>query len=335
METRVYLGRHVLQWHITHRCNLRCTHCYQEDYTRLTPREELFEALDWYERFLEKRSLRAQINLTGGEPLSHPAFFELAREIARRGHRFSVLTNGTLISRRCAERLAALSPRFVQVSLDGARRAHDAIRGEGSFARALAGIDALKSEGVPVLVSFTAQSGNLGELEKLARICKRHRVDKLWFDRVVIPKAEDTGGLTLSTEAFRRLLKTAERLEKRTPVSRDRALQFLCGGGDCYRCSAGEDLLILLADGGLMPCRRLPFVIGNRRDGELHDILENSTLMRQLKNAPVPGACSDCPHAENCHGGAKCLSQAVLGDWRERDPDCWMAVDKSGSAALQ
>ena len=31
--------RHILQWHITHRCNLFCAHCYQDDRAAHTPTE--------------------------------------------------------------------------------------------------------------------------------------------------------------------------------------------------------------------------------------------------------------------------------------------------------
>ena len=32
-ENKMNKKKHVLQWHITHECNLRCSHCYQEDYS--------------------------------------------------------------------------------------------------------------------------------------------------------------------------------------------------------------------------------------------------------------------------------------------------------------
>ena len=85
-------GRHVLQWHITHRCNLRCRHCYQDDFQSEMTLEELLAVLDKYERFLKERNLTGHINLTGGEPLASPYFFELAEEILRRGMTFSILT---------------------------------------------------------------------------------------------------------------------------------------------------------------------------------------------------------------------------------------------------
>ena len=192
-------------------------------------RTELFAALDKYERFVVGRGLRAQINLTGGEPLRHPDFFPLAREIRRRGMDLGVLSNGTLIGEETAERLAELEPVFVQVSLDGTRRAHDAIRGRGAYRSALEGIDALKRKGVRVNVSFTAQRENKNQLLPLALVCRAHHVDKLWFDRVVIPREEDTERLSLSTEEFRRLTETAARLRKRGLVACDRLLPLRRG----------------------------------------------------------------------------------------------------------
>ena len=43
MADHVFEGRHILQWHITHRCNLRCTHCYQTDYAAQMSREQLMD----------------------------------------------------------------------------------------------------------------------------------------------------------------------------------------------------------------------------------------------------------------------------------------------------
>ena len=330
MADRVFEGRHILQWHITHRCNLRCTHCYQTDYAARMSREQLFSALDRYERFLILHSLRGQINLTGGEPLTHPDFFDLALEIRRRGMDLAVLTNGTLITPALAHRLALLQPVFVQVSLDGTERVHDTIRGPGSWRRALDGIDLLKAAGLPVHVSFTAHRKNARSLLPLALVCRAHRVDKLWFDRVVIPRGEDRAGLTLSTEEFRRLVRTASRLRRRTPLRCDRALQFLCSGDSpCYRCGAGGDLLIFLADGGIMPCRRLPFVIGNVEDGELEDLLQSSPVMQSLRCAPVPDACAGCEYAERCRGGAKCVTYAQTGELFSRDVNCWLGKNSS------
>lgn len=323
------LPLYYLQWHITHACNLRCVHCYQEEYQSHMPREELFRVLDQLDELLTGQGVRGQINLTGGEPLLHPDFFPLAEEIRRRGYRLGVLTNGTLIDRDTAARLAGLSPVFVQVSLDGTEAVHDAIRGVGSFARAVSGVDELKRRDVKVLVSFTAQQGNAGELPELARICRKHRVDKLWWDRVVSADP----ALNVTTEQFRGLVETTNALRKKyrrwkggSFVSNGRALQFGDPDRDeVYRCSAGERLLVLLANGDLMPCRRLPFVIGNIREGTMKEIVQHSELMAELRRTRIPKGCGRCPNLLRCGGGAKCVTYAQTGELHCRDVNCFYA----------
>ena len=321
------LPLYFLQWHITHACNLRCAHCYQSEYQSHMPREELFRALDQFDDLIAGKEVQGQINLTGGEPLLHPDFFPLAEEIRRRGYRLGILTNGTLIDRETAVRLASLSPVFVQVSLDGTEPVHDSIRGGGSFARAVSGINAMKRSKVKVLVSFTAQKDNAGELAALARICRKHRVDKLWWDRVV---SEDPA-LCVSTEQFRALVETTNALRKQyrrrrggSFVSNGRALQFEDAEKDqVYRCSAGRNLLILLADGSVMPCRRLPFVIGNIREASMKEIVESSELMAELRRPRIPKGCERCRMLMRCGGGAKCVTFARTGELYCRDINCF------------
>ncbi|MBR3318812.1 MAG: radical SAM protein [Atopobiaceae bacterium] len=320
---------HFLQWHITHRCNLRCAHCYQKDYTENMDEELLWEGLEKYVRYLMIAQLPGQVNLTGGEPLMHHAFWDLAERIVCAGLRLGVLTNGTMINEEYARRLAMLRPVFVQVSLDGVRDTHNRIRGEGSFERALRGIDYLKAENVHVLVSFTAQKQNYRDFRELSIVCRHHRVDKLWWDRVV---TEDTDSLALTTEEFKEACRLAarrrwryRRIDGSSMVNCGRPLQFLATHRPClYRCGAGGDLLIYLANGDMMPCRRLPFVIGNYRDGELAEIIARSEVMRQLAKPYVPTGCENCKHLNRCRGGSRCVTYAQTRRLDVKDVNCWL-----------
>lgn len=325
--------RMVLQWHITHSCNLRCTHCYQDDYQSHMPKELLFSVLDKYTDFVEEYNYIGQINLTGGEPLLHPDFFELAREIRNRGIRLGILTNGTLIDKECAKKMKELKPIFVQVSLDGTRKTHDAIRGAGSFEQTLKAVRYLKKNRIRVLVSFTAQKCNYRELEGLARVCKKYRVDKLWWDRVVTESVDDTEKLALNTEEFRWLVDKAWQLFKKyqkrdgsSMVTNQRSLQFLgceseqCGG---YRCSAGKNLLAVLADGKTMACRRLPFVVGNILESDFETIIIHNDVMTELRRLKYPKECSACKHLMKCKGGSRCVTYGQTGNLHAKDINCY------------
>lgn len=317
----------VLQWHITHRCNLRCSHCYQDDYFAFADRAAFENVLSQYERLLNAYGFRGHINITGGEPLLHPDFYWLLNEIKQRNMTFAVLTNGTTLTLRDARRLKRLGALYVQVSLDGSQSAHDAIRGDGSFERALNGIRALKTAGIYTDVSFTVGCGNRGELKDLARLCKRLGVDKLWFDRVIIPKERDIHNQSLSADEYAELCKTAASLNRRGMVSCARALQFLpCREKRIYRCSAGKTLLAITADGSVMPCRRLSLTAGNVNDSELLTIYRDSPLLNEIRNAPVPEGCKGCAYESECAGGAKCASFAKCGSYLIRDPDCMVKI---------
>ena len=229
-----------------------------------------------------------------------------------------------------AAAIALLHPRFVQISLDGGPDVHDAIRGQGASAAAYRGIDLMKEFGVRVLLSFTAQRANRFELPEVARIAEKHGADKVWWDRVIIPAEQDRDHLMLTPRQFRHLARCSGRLTKKTRredgsslVTSVRGLQFLyCPDTGTYTCQAGRNLLIILANGDMMPCRRLPDVIGNVKDGEIGEIIDASPVMKELREAGIPEACGGCPHAQKCRGGSRCVTRAKTGSSFGKDPDC-------------
>ena len=146
-------------------CNLQCTHCFiscsptNAAHAMMTLAEveaHLADAADLGVR---------EYYFTGGEPFLNrdlPAMIEAA---LRQGP-VSVLTNGLLIRRDTAERLAALAAASehsldLRISLDGWDAAgNDAVRGAGTFDRVLAGIAHLAAAGLsPVLTVTDACDG--------------------------------------------------------------------------------------------------------------------------------------------------------------------------------
>ena len=149
--------RVLFQWHVTDRCNLHCSHCYQ-DFPPSDPSwDQLLGILEQFKSFIVScrnsaadRTFRAHVTVTGGEPFLLEDFPLLLDRLAgeRRLFSFAILTNGTLLTPAAVSSLRQLRPSFVQVSLDGAQETHDRIRGTSSHERAVAGVKMLVGAGI-------------------------------------------------------------------------------------------------------------------------------------------------------------------------------------------
>lgn len=318
----------VMQWHIIHRCNLRCSHCYQEDYGSELPFDALEKLFCQYIRFCDKYAFRGHINFTGGEPLLSENLFPLMELCDENGITFGLLTNGTLIDKSVAERLSryrGLS--FVQVSIDGTEQTHDSVRGNGNFKKAFEGLRLIGDAGIQTMAAFTCHKRNYTELKDVIRIVRRNKIDRFWADRL-IPMGSSREDV-LSTEEYRDIIRiltkehNRKRLFSNTDVHLNRSLQFLEGGNCFYQCAAGKTLLTLLADGMLLPCRRLPIPVGSCLEHDMTELYEKSDLIRELQEQRIPDECMPCPHSVMCRGGAKCLTYAMTGDFRGKDINCY------------
>jgi len=111
-----------------------------------------------------------RIKFQGGEPTLRSDFRAIAAEAKRLGLRTAVVTNGT----RVAEDPTLLDPvDEVVVSLDALTPAlHEAHRGAGTHAPALAAIDAALALGRPTYVVMVVSRGNVGEVEAMLDFCE-------------------------------------------------------------------------------------------------------------------------------------------------------------------
>jgi MoaA/NifB/PqqE/SkfB family radical SAM enzyme len=112
--------------------------------------------------------------LTGGEVFTRPDLFELIDGVIANRMRYSLLSNGTLITEKILEQFEIGKRRqrldSIQISVDGSSaEVHDRSRPR-SFRRALRGLKLLKEAGYPVTVRVTVNRFNVDDLENVARL---------------------------------------------------------------------------------------------------------------------------------------------------------------------
>jgi len=332
----------LLQWHVTHRCGQRCAHCYQDGYDGPEmDLADLLSVLEQYKRLLATlKPARGHVTITGGEPFARADIWDLLQAVAANDRQFSfaILSNGQYIDKEAARRLKKLNPRFVQLSVEGEEWTHDKIRGPGDYARVVQAIGALHGAGVATMISFTAHAENYREFPAVARLGRQLGVGKVWTDRL-IPCGSGAAVAPLDagqTEEYINIVAQQKRqgggwFRRRSPVAADRALQFIAAGGKPYRCVAGDNLITIMPDGTLYPCRRMPAPVGNVMRSSLLELYHGQKLLRDLRDRSIISqGCRGCIYQRFCAGGLKCLSWAATGDPFRADPGCPLAGKGEG-----
>jgi MoaA/NifB/PqqE/SkfB family radical SAM enzyme len=340
----------LIQWHLTERCNLRCKHCYQDnkkiDEMSFLEIAGVMEAAarmvqEWQEAY--GIQFLPSFNVTGGEPFLRKDFFSILELMVATGFEVYILSNGTLITREIARGLADLGVHGVQVSMEGLEKTHDFIRGPGSFAAAVAGIQDLLAAGVTVSLNTTLSRMNAGDFPDLADLALSLGVPRLGFSRLVpsglglglldqmltTPQLQEIYGKIAALQIAGLEITTGDPVASQmsAAAATEDAGDIALGG-----CAAGVSGLTLLPDGTVTPCRRLPLAIGNVRRDSLRALWASSPVLEALRDrSRYQGRCGPCPRWAQCRGCraiAYAFSQAQGSpDFLGPDPQCFIGLD--------
>ena len=168
---------------VTNVCNATCDFCnYAKDKTFVTEHKWLdfdraCRALD----ILHGRGIR-YLTFSGGEPLLHPRLADLVHEASRRGMRAAVVTNGSPLTERNIEELAAKGLRTLFISIDAAEsEKHEANRGLPKVCQRIAEANALlKARGIKTIASVTINR-LIEDFEALFAFLKQLRFETVTF----------------------------------------------------------------------------------------------------------------------------------------------------------
>ncbi len=279
-----------LELQITDRCNLRCRHCYLGSTEgRDLPMDQLKTVLRQFE---EVQGLRLMI--TGGEPLMHTQFWELAEALTSYRFRKVLLTNGLLLRK---DMLRSLHVDEIQFSVDGMKKGHDALRGAGTYERVMQKIGEAISEGCTVSVATMIHAENLDEFDEMQRTFTELGAKEWTVD---VPTA--TGAL-----AFHPPLQVS-------PDLAGACLRYgfgggVHGGGEGYAC--GLHLAAVLSDGAIAKCG----FYAHSPAGLISDGLRlvwariSPVDLRDLSCATVP-----CAFIDVCRGGCRYRAGIAAGE---------------------
>ncbi len=159
---------------LTRGCNLRCKHCLNNSGI---PEENQLTFEECYDLIskLSKAGLQ-EIRFTGGEPLIFDGIYDLIRHATNEGIFVSIGTNATLIDEKIAHKLKENGLRRAVVSLDGTKRMHDVIRGEGNYDKTIKAIHYLNNVGISIKVNSVIMRSNMEDVIMLAKQLHKEKV---------------------------------------------------------------------------------------------------------------------------------------------------------------
>ncbi len=288
---------------LTYSCNWNCRHCYA-----VGDVPDPLTIPEWKKLINEFESISAIVlTFTGGEPMMHPGFFEIASHARQKGFAIKVFSNGSLLSSDNINEFADLKPLRVDMSIHGRdEKTHDYFTCfQGSFKKVMESIELLKTAGIKVLLKCTVTKLNQEQLLDIKKLAMEIGVN-IAFDTVLqaANNGDDSALEYAVTDDFRERFWSEE-------------FDLITGGGGRKPtdwsevrnvCGACRKSVTVDPCGNVLPCSQWRKVLGNVKQLPLKKILDESpellevlkttsSLVEKVKNLPFGEFCNICPGA--------------------------------------
>jgi uncharacterized protein len=317
-------------------CNLACPYCFEEGVREKGSMS--VETADLLVEMIERDHLaygrEVSLDFYGGEPLLSRDLIRsistrLRKSSAEKGlpYSFSLVTNGTLLTRTVAEELKALGLKSAKVTLDGPREVHDRSRpfasGQGSSFDVIVrnigevwDLVDLQAGGNFTRENYREFSRLLDEL--LAAGIGPEKLRAVTFNQVI----GRIGGAGIADYASACNCTDEEWLYEAILFLREETLKrgFPTPKPGPAGCMVEFDNdLVVNIDGAIYKCPafvgREGFAVGDLRRGVVD---AGAAYNMDVWKKPE---CLECPYLPQCYGGCRFLK--YVRDGRIDDVDCW------------
>ncbi len=305
---------------LTYACNLACRYCYNPVERKNQPGKtsapangkkplSYGEIVDVLDQLRDMNVL--YLTLTGGEPLLHPRFWEIAKAAKERPFALRLFSNGVLIDAFVADQIAEFCSNCVEISIHGAKPSTaDALtQVKGSFDKQMRALELLRERGVRVYLKCVVTNILEAELDGIQAIGDRFGFP-VYFDPVLTVSDDGEAyplDLLASDEALRKLYSD--------PAFKAGVSPFEQEPGE-FNCTVGSGIISIGPYGDVQPCIQWKQSIGNVRDKRIAEMWEDSPLLREVRkiNRKLPNILSNFEgHSGYCFA-CPGLSQLRTGD---------------------
>ena len=302
---------------LTPRCNFNCRMCYVH-----LPESEIgrhgreLTAKEWIRIAIEaKEAGTTWLCITGGEPLMHPEFETIWRELTQMGFFITLQTNASLAP-RFEKLFQECPPRACKITLYGSNDQvyKDVCQVEKGFTRADAGIQMLRQMKIPIELVSTVIRQNLNDVENIIQYVGKNKLR--WIPNINVRTAGR--GVDVDMENLRiRPPKTEKPAGQEETGKKKRIMD-----SDRKPCTYCKDFRLgywIVWNGYMRFCSFMNSPDIPVRDKPFKDCWKE--LVQFQENLQWPEECRTCDQKESC---ARCaaLFDIENGNLKIRDEFC-------------
>jgi len=269
----------------TMRCNLNCVGCSTREYT--AKNDLPFETID---RIIsEAKDLGMHfITTQGGEMFLLKDMFKLYEK--HNDVYFQVYSNGTLIDKKTAKRLADLGNVEVNLSVEGFEKETDSRRGKGVWKKIMQAMDNLNEEGCIFGFSATMTRDNADALtsDEFIDLMVEKGCYLGWYFQYIPIGKEPNLEMMPTPQQRNRLRQQVKRWRDTKEIFIG---DFWNDGPHVEGCIAGRSFLHINNKGDVEPCAFVHFAVDNIHGKSLWEVINSPFFkavrrMQQAKAAP-------------------------------------------------
>jgi MoaA/NifB/PqqE/SkfB family radical SAM enzyme len=330
--------RESLSIEVSTHCNSACSYCFaraeiSEDSSLPADvvKDIISEGFDLSYRHL---------HITGGEPFLWEGLFDALEYAFTLGYKSVLInTNGTLLTRGVIKRLTCFDGLGLSISLQGSQETHDRMRGKGSYALAIKGIEHALESGLNLLIFTTVGKTVLSELPHYAEKLFKTFPDIQHLSLIqLIRVSNDVFDLShelLEPEDFLQLVQIVSLLNLcslRTDimnnplagvVSNILGMPWTIRSWPLYR--PGGIFIMANRDISLSHTSRNPF--GKYRCGMIQETIASN--MYRCAVSPDVSVCGLCPYVDLCRKNGMDRPSEWFRDMNPEVPYCKRVLDQA------
>lgn len=322
MKTKKTKAPIIMQHELTSRCNNNCGFCYNPErcLSVFTPRETDKQKNVLVAKNSIEKGIMA-VCLTGGEPLlMGEHFFEIMKLYKQTGCYVSINSNGRLINKEVAKRLADEGLKSALISIHGTEDLHNFMVGDNAFQETVDGIKNLIEVGIHVVPNFVTTAKNVDDLKNVGDLMLSLGV-KSMTSTPFLPSwgAESHKEFLLYTEHYKKYFESINyirnlgiKIDSTLPIPACVLIKMFPTEWKNFLevlsprvCMAGKSFGVVSPDGYFRSCIQAPYLekFGGNVIDAYDDSWKNANKWAEIEL--IPEECQKCEVLDVCGGGCR------------------------------